>query len=429
MTDAEAPARAHGKNAFFFVVVTVFIDMMGFSIIMPVLPSLLSEITETSVEDAIVWGGALTATYALMSFAAGPTLGSLSDRFGRRPILLASLAALAIDYVIMGFATSLAVLFIGRALAGVCAATFSTANAYIADVTEPAERGRAFGTLGAAFGLGFILGPAIGGLLGEIDTRAPFFAAAALAAANFLYGWFVLPESLKPENRRSFDPARANPFGAFRHFSKLPKVVWFLAAVGIYALAHSIYPATWNFHGAIRYDWSEAEIGVSLAVVGLSAAVVQAALIGPIIKRFGVYRVAVWSFIVNVAALTAYAFAFAPWMVFAIIPLGAFGGLTGPAMTTIMTNLTPADSQGELQGANASLNALAMIISPVLLTQTLHAFSTESAPVYFPGAAFLLAALLTLAAMIPLFAGLRANKAEIALARGDTAASTETAAS
>ncbi len=416
MTDATSAPAPIRKNAFLFVIVTVTLDMMGIGLVVPVLPALMKDVTNLTAEEAIVWGGALTATYALMNFLAGPTLGNLSDRFGRRPVLLASIGTLAIDFLIMGLASTLAVLFIGRALSGVSSATISTANAYIADVTAPADRGRAYGMIGAAFGIGFILGPAVGGVLGAIDVRAPFFAAAGLAAANFLYGLFVLPESLAPEKRRPFELARANPLGAFRHFSKLPKVVWFLAAIGIYGLAHTVYPSTWNFHGDIRYGWSAFEIGVSLAAVGIGAAIVQAGLIGPLIKRFGAYRLVVGSFIASITAMTGYALAFAPWMAYAFIPISAFAGLIGPAMNTIMSNLTPDDAQGELQGASASIQSLAMIIAPVMMTQTLHTFSADDAPVYFPGAAFLLAAGLTLAAMIPLMLGLRANRTKLAAA-------------
>ena len=405
-----ATPRKGGKNAFLFVIVCVTLDMLGFGLIIPVMPELIKELTGLEGEEAVIWGGLLTMTFALTNFLAMPTLGGLSDRFGRRPVLLASIATLGVDFLIMGFAHTIGILFLGRALAGLSSATFSTANAYIADTTDPEERGKAFGMLGAAFGIGFILGPALGGLLGMIDTRAPFFAAAAFAFANFLYGYFVLPESLKPEDRRRFELSRANPFGAFRHFARLPKVVWFIVAGGVFALAHSVFPSTWNFHGEIRYDWGAREIGLSLALVGIGAAVVQAVLMGPIIKRLGPVRTAVLGYSVNIAALMAFAFAFEPWLVYLIIPFSALGGVANPAVSTITSNLTPRDAQGELHGAVASLNALAIIISPILMTQTLHIFSAENAPVHFPGAAFLLAAILTALAMIPLMWGIRANR-------------------
>ncbi|MEO0818311.1 MAG: TCR/Tet family MFS transporter [Pseudomonadota bacterium] len=406
---AETPATG-GNQAFFFVIVCVTLDMLAFGMIVPVMPDLLMELTGFPGEEAVAWAGPLTATFAIVNFIAMPTIGGLSDRFGRRPVLLASIATLAVDFLIMGFASSLWMLFLGRALSGASSATLSTANAYIADTTTPEQRGRAFGMMGAAFGIGFVLGPAFGGLLGMIDPRAPFFAAAAVAFANFLYGWFVLPESLKPEKRRAFELPRANPFGAFRHFARLPKVSWFLIGGGIYALAHSVYPSTWSFHGEIRYDWDSGEIGLSLAFVGVTSALVQWFLMDPILKRFGLVRTALSGYAINIIGMTAYTFAFAPWMVYPIIAFTALAGVTTPAMNTIMSNLTPDDAQGELHAASASLNALAISIAPILLTQTLYYFSSGVAPVYFPGAAFLLAAVLVVCALVPILVGFGANK-------------------
>ncbi len=412
---SEAPAiRKHGKNAFLFVIVCVAMDMIGFGIIIPVMPSLLSELTGQPASETVVIGGYLMATYGILNFAAMPAIGSLSDRFGRRPILLVSIATLGLDFIIMGLADSVWLLFIGRALTGLSAATFSTANAYIADVTEPEERGKAFGMIGAAFGIGFILGPVIGGFLGAIDTRLPFFGAAALSALNFLYGFFVLPESLKKEDRRTFDIRRANPFGAVKHFSRVPKVGWFIVAFGIFQFAHSVFPSTWNFYSEIRYGWSEAQIGLSLAAVGLGSALVQVFLIGPSIKRFGPVRTALYGILVMIFSLTLYTFAARGWMIYAIIPLSALGGVFGPSLNQIMSGLTPRNAQGELQGATASLNAFSIIFAPLLMTQTLHAFSADSAPVYLPGAAFLLAAILTALSLIPFFLGVRANREAVA---------------
>lgn len=267
-----------GKNAFFFIIVTVFIDMMAFAVIMPSMPYLMAELLngkdalldakalaaagnklplETMLSNAAPWGGYITTVYAVMNFLSSPILGGLSDRFGRRPVLLMSIGTLAIDFVIMGFAHAVWLLFLGRVLSGISGATHSTAAAYIADVTEPKDRGRAFGMLGAAFGLGFILGPAIGGFLGQFDPRYPFFASAGLAFINFCYGMFVLPESLGHEHRRRFDWKRANAFGTFKHLIHVPYLAWFMLALGLFNFAHWVYPATFNYFAGVRYGWTE----------------------------------------------------------------------------------------------------------------------------------------------------------------------------
>lgn len=413
----KAPAtQKHGKNAFFFVIVSVVLNMISFGIIMPVMPDLLVEVTGKNVDQIAIQSGLLAATFAVANFLAMPVLGGLSDAYGRRPVLLASIFMLGIDLIIMGLAPTLAVLFFGRFLGGMFSATYSVANAYIADVTEPEERGRAFGMMGAAFGFGFILGPVFGGLLGGIDTRLPFFVAAGIAGINFAYGLFVLPESLAPENRRPFTLARANPFGAFKHFVKLPKVGWFIVAIGLYHMAHMIYPATWHLHGAVRYGWDSVMIGFSLGVVGLGSAISQALLTGYLIKRLGAMKAAFWGLSMNVVALTLFAFAGAPWMAFAIIGVSALGGVAMPAIQTITSTLTPKNEQGELQGAQSSIQAFSMMFSPILMTSVLSAFSERDASyyvTYFPGAAFLLAAGITLLAMIPFLIGVRMNRKAI----------------
>ena len=392
-----------------FVIITVAIDMLAFGLIIPVVPTLVQELGNISAERATLYIGGLGTTYAFMNFLFGPMLGALSDRFGRRPVLLASIATLSIDFLIMGFANSIWLLFLGRALS----ATYSTANAYIADVTEPENRGKAFGMVGAAFGFGFIFGPVMGGILGEFDPRAPFFAAAALALLNFCYGFFVLPESLEEEHRRPFVPSRSNPFGAVKHFSKLPHVSWFLVSAGVFFLAHTVYPSTWPIHGEIRYDWSPKEIGLSLGLVGLGAAVVQAGLIGIALKRFGAVRTALYGIIINALALFAYAFAGLGWVVFLIIPLGALGGVASPTLNSLMSTVTPKNAQGELQGASASLNSFAMIFGPMIMAGALFYFTEPGTPLHFPGAAFLLAGILTAFSIIPFLRGVEANKEKL----------------
>lgn len=396
-----------GKNAFFFIVVTVTIDMMAFGLIMPVTPTLVSELAHLPVEEAAPYGGYLSSVYALLNFIAAPILGGLSDRFGRRPVLLASLAMLGLDFLVMGLSTSLPMLFVGRVLSGISGATFATANAYIADTTEPEQRARAFGMLGGAFGVGFILGPVLGGLLGGLSSRAPFFAAAALAGINTLYGLFILPESLAKENRRPFEWKRANPFGALRHLSKLPRVGWFVLGLGIANFAQMVYPSTWSYHCEVRYHWSSARIGLSLGLVGVGAAFVQAALIGQFLRRLGQKKTAFFGLVVGTTAFTAFAFASEGWIAFVIIPLSALAGVGTPAIQSMMSGLVDKSSQGELQGAIASVQALGNVLSPLVMTSTLSFFTSPGAPFVFAGAPFLLAAALSLLSIVPYAFGMR----------------------
>lgn len=405
-----------GKNAFFFVIVTVIMNMVSYGLIMPVMPALLEEITGRPAAEAVWDGVLLSAIFALANFAALPIMGGLADAYGRRPVLLVSIAMLGIDLIIMGLTPSLAILFIGRFLGGLFSGTVSVANAYIADVTAPEDRGRAFGMVGAAFGIGFIMGPVFGGLLGDIHTRLPFFVAAGVAGLNFLYGVLVLPESLARPNRRPFEWRRANPFGTFRHFLRLPQIGWFIVVIGLYQIAHAVYPATWSYYGAIRYDWSPAEIGWSLGAVGIGFALSQALLTAYLIKRLGTMRTAFWGLSFNALAMSLLAFANAPWMVYAIIFISALGGVTMPAINTITSTLTPANAQGELQGAQSSVMAFTLIFSPLMMGGTLSLFSAQEADyfiAYFPGAAFLLAACFVLLSFIPFILGVRRNHAHM----------------
>ena len=420
-------ARRLGGNAFLFIIVTVFIDMMAFAVVMPSMPYLMAELIngesalaaarvlasdgdklplEAMLSEAAPWGGYITMVYAVMNFLSAPILGGLSDRFGRRSVLLLSIGTLAIDFLIMGLAHTIWLLFLGRVLSGISGATHSTAAAYIADVTEPQQRAQAFGMLGAAFGLGFILGPAIGGFLGQFDPRYPFFASAALAASNFCYGLFVLPESLDREHRRRFDWKRANAFGTFAHLAKVPYLAWFMLALGLFQFSHWVYPATFGYYAGVNFGWGEGMIGLALMVVGIGSAVVQGALIGPIIKRFGPTNTAVFGFLVCVVTFAAYAGATEGWMVYLIIPFGALGGVLGPAMNQIMSVRTPKNAQGELQGALASVQALANMFAPLAMTQAFAYFTAPSAPAFFPGAAFALAAVFCAISLLPLMRGL-----------------------
>ncbi len=388
--------RQPGKHALAFIFLTVLIDTMGFGIIMPVMPQLIVELTGKTVAGATFLGGWLLVTYAVMQFVCGPVMGNLSDRFGRRPVLLASLAAFALDYMLMGFAPTIGWLFLGRAIAGIAGAVYSPAMAYIADVSPPEKRAQGFGVMGAAFGLGFIIGPAIGGFLGELGPRAPFFAAAALGALNFAYGLFVLPESLAHEQRRKFEWKRANPLGTLTALRRYPAVVAIAGAVFLWQLAHQVYPATWSFFATIRFGWSESEIGLSLAFVGVLMAFTQGYLTGRIVPRIGEHRAVLIGVGSGLLSMLALAFATHTWAAYAALLMGLLQGLAYPSMNAIMSKQVAADQQGELQGAVASMMSLTTILGPLVMTQTLGRFSQATAPIYFPGAAFLLAAALAL---------------------------------
>lgn len=392
--------RQPGKHALAFIFITVLIDMIGLGIILPVMPDLIMDITGLTLPQAARWGGAIYALYALTQFIFAPIVGNLSDRYGRRPVLLVAIAGFAIDYIVMGLAPVLWVLFIGRALSGMFGATYSTAGAYIADITPPEERGGRFGLIGAAFGLGFIIGPAIGGFLGDIDHRLPFFVAAGLAGVNFVYGLLVLPETHKPENRRPFRWSRANPVGALIQLKQFPMVAGLLAAVALFYIGHAAFPAVWAYYGPEKFGWSKADVGLSLAAVGVVSAIVQGGLSGRVIKAWGQRRAAIIGFSIATAAYFAYAFAPNAAVVYTIIIVAGLSGIAGPALQSIMSGQVPADMQGALQGGVTSLGSLMMAFSPVLMTQIFFVFSNREAEPYFPGAPYLLAGILTVFAVL-----------------------------
>ena len=397
-------SRPAGKNAIIFIFITILINMIGFGVIMPVMPDLIMEITGEGVAEAARWGGKLSFAYALMQFFMSPVMGALSDRFGRRPVILGSLCAYSLDFLLMALAPTMALLLLARVLAGAFGATFSTANAYIADISPPEKRAANFGLMGAAFGLGFIIGPALGGLIGEhFGARAPFFAVAALGALNLTYGFFFLPETLKPENRRRFDLRRANALGNFREFQKYPIILPVAFVILLAELARWVYPSVWAYYGQEKFDWSPAAIGFSLMAVGLSAAIVQGGLTRVVIPKIGERAASILGMGVAVVAFAGFAFATQPWMIYALIGFSAIAGLAQPALQGIMSRTVPANAQGELQGAIASVQGLAMMAGPVMMTQTFARFSEPGADPYFPGAPFLLAAALTALAFCFLF--------------------------
>ncbi len=410
-------ARAPGKHALAFIFLTVLIDSIGFGIVMPVMPQLIVQLTGEPLAQATFIGGWLLTSYAVMQFVCGPIMGNLSDRFGRRPVLLASLAAFAIDYAFMGFAPTLAWLFLGRVLAGVAGAVYSPAWAYVADISAPEKRAQSFGVMGAAFGVGFILGPALGGLLGEFGPRAPFFAAAALGALNLLYGLLVLPESLPADKRRKFEWTRANPLGTLMALKRYPHVMAIAGAVFLWQLAHQVYPSSWAFFAEIRFNWSPGQIGASLAYVGMLMALTQALLTGRIVKHLGEQRAVMVGITSGAASMLLLAFSNVGWFVYVAITAGMLQFVAYPSMNAIMSKQVPPDEQGELQGGVASLMSLTTIIGPLLMTQTLGRFSGAGAPIYFPGAAFALAAVLAVCALaIILRAGAKAGGSALPVA-------------
>ncbi len=399
------PVRDH---ALLFIFITVTINAMGLGVIMPVMPDLLQDLSDgATVGDAAAWGGWLTASYALMQFVFSPILGNLSDAYGRRPILLVSLFVMGIDYLIMATTPYLGLLFVARMMAGAAAATFSTANAFIADISPPEKRAQNFGITGAAFGIGFVLGPALGGLAGEFGPRMPFIAAAVLTFANFIFGWIALPESLDQKNRRPFSIRRANSVGITFQMLRYPAVAWMLFAVFVYNISHYVYPVIWSYYTKERFDWSPFDIGVSLACVGIGFAIVQGWLIRPILKHLGAAGTVLAGFAIDVIALVCLGFATQGWMIYALMPLTSLSALIAPAMQGLLSNMIPDDAQGELQGAISSLSSASFVFAPLIMTQLFFHFTAPETGIYLPGAPFLAAAAFTLLAILPFRVGLK----------------------
>lgn len=396
------------RPAVYFVLFTVMIDAIGIGLIMPVMPALMLELGDPNLGNAAVWGGILTTVYAVMQFIFGPLVGNLSDRFGRRPVLLVSLTVMAIDYVIMGFAHSIWLLFVARVFGGITAANHSTAAAVIADVSRPEEKAANFGLLGAAFGIGFILGPAIGGGLAEFGSRAPFFAAAALAGLNVIFGLIVLPETLTEQNRRKFDGTRALPLGAFESVGRLPGQARMMLVLLFQELAFIAYPAVWAFYVIAKFGWEEWLVGLSLATFGGMMALSQGYLIRIVIPKLGEYKTAVLGLMAEILSFVGVAFAPATWVVFALLPLSAVGMLAGPAMQGIMSRAVADDSQGELQGVITSIRAVASVVGPLAMSGLFFMFTRDGAPFHFPGAPFFASAILVTVAVV-IFTGWRKN--------------------
>ncbi len=389
------------KAAIAFILLTLFIDILGIGIVIPVLPELIQELIQGDQTQASFYVGVIGAMYALMQFLFAPILGALSDRFGRRPILLASLFGLGIDFLIQGFATNIWWLFVGRLLAGVMGASITTANAYIADVSTDANRARNFGFVGMMFGLGFTIGPALGGYLGSFDLRWPFFAAAALALVNWLYGYFVLPESLPKESRSEFKLSNANPFGTLRQLRAYPLVVGLTIVFLCKSLAQRGLENVWVLYTSARFDWDASANGKALGLVGITAIIVQGGLVRPFIKRFGERQAVLFSTAISAIAFAGYGLANQAWMIPGIIVFGSLGGLAGPAIQSMITGSVRESDQGKVQGALTSLVSLTNIIAPLFFTAGLFRFFTsEVAPVKVPGAPFLAGAVLILISLV-----------------------------
>lgn len=396
-----------------FILISIMLDSMGIGLIMPVMPDLIQEVEGQGIGAAAVWGGIMATTFASMQFLFGPTLGSLSDRYGRRPILIISLVIMAFDYVLMALAHTIWLLIIARVIGGITAATQATSAAYMADISAPHEKAANFGLIGAAFGVGFVLGPLIGGALAEYGTRAPFWAAAFLAAGNAVFGYFILPETVTDRIRRPFEWRRANPLGAFRNIGALPGLKRLLLIAFVYTIAFFVYPGVWAYFGAERFDWGPGMIGLSLGLFGIGIAIVQGVLIRPILKRIGERKAVILGLSVDVIAFVALGFVANGWVALALTPLTALGSIAGPALQGIMSRTASDDQQGELQGTLTSINAVATILAPLLVTQTFWYFTQGSGPVYLPGAPFLLSALLTIGCIIVFIQTPRPSRARI----------------
>ena len=399
------------KYALNFIFLTLLIDITGLGIIIPVMPKLIGQLTGEGLSVASEYGGWLTFAYAFMQFIFAPILGNLSDKYGRRPVLLLSLLGFGIDYLFLAFAPSIFWLFVGRIIAGIAGASMTTAMAYIADVSAPEKRAQNFGIVGAAFGLGFIIGPVLGGVLGQFGTRIPFFAAAGLALLNFLYGYFILPESLTKENRRPFNFKTANAWASLSRLKRYPKVLSLAGALVLVYLASYALQSVWTYYNMYKFGWTEALVGYSLGFVGITIAVVQGGLIRIIIPKLGQERslyigLALYSF-----GYVLFAFASESWMMFAFMIPYSLGGIAGPALQGIMSNQVPPNEQGELQGTLTGLMSLTAIFGPLLMTHLFSAFTGKQAYIEFPGAPFLVGAVLLSASSVWAYRSLHSSKA------------------
>lgn len=389
------------KAAIGFIFITLLIDVIGFGLIIPVMPKMIEQLLgNSSISLASQYGGWLTFAYAIMQFLFAPVLGNLSDQYGRRPVLLFSLFGFGVDYLFLCFAPSIEWLFVGRCISGITGASFTTAAAYIADISTPENRAQNFGMIGAAFGLGFVIGPMLGGLLGELGPRIPFFAAAGLALANWIYGYFILPESLDKAHRRPFELRRANPLGSLLQLRKYPAVSGLVVSLVMIYLASHAVQSNWSFFNIEKFKWTPKMIGISLGLVGLLVGGVQGGLVRVVNPKIGNEKSVYLGLALYTLGLVLFAFASESWMMFVFLIPYCLGGIAGPALQSIISGNVPPNEQGELQGALTSLMSATSIVGPLMMTNIFAYFTGPSAPIYFPGVSFLLGAIFMLLSLI-----------------------------
>ena len=392
-----------------FIFITVLLDVIGWGIIIPVIPNLIKELINGDISEAAKYGGWLTFAYAITQFIFAPVIGNLSDKYGRRPVLLTSLFAFSLDFLLLAFAPTITWLFIGRILSGITGASFTTASAYIADVSTHENRAKNFGLMGAAFGLGFIIGPVLGGLLGQFGTRIPFIAAAILCMLNFLYGYFILPESLSKEKRRPFELKRANPIGAFLHLKKYPNLIGLVLAIFVLYVGSHAVQSNWNYFTMYQFNWTEKMVGISLGVIGLLVGIVQGGLIRWINPKIGNVKSIYFGLALYTIGMFLFAFATESWMMFVFLIPYCLGGIAGPALQAVVSEQVPPSEQGEIQGTLTSLMSASSIVGPPMMASVFYYFTHDEAPFLFPGAPFVLGGILMLISTILAYRTLKKN--------------------
>jgi MFS transporter, DHA1 family, tetracycline resistance protein len=401
--DSTFVMQQNRKAAIGFIFITLLIDVTGFGLIIPVFPKMIAGMIGGDISDASQMGGVLMAAYAAVQFLFAPLVGNLSDQYGRRPILLCSLFGFGVDYIFLCFAPTIEWLFVGRIVAGIFGASFSTATAYIADISNNENRAKNFGMIGAAFGVGFVLGPVLGGLLGQIHLKLPFYVAAGFCFLNWLYGFFILPESLQPENRRPLNWRKANPIGVFRNLKNYASILGLIVAYAFLSLAAHAVQSNWNYYTIHKFNWNELTVGLSLALVGLLVGGVQAGLTRVVNPILGNKKSIYIGFSLAVVGLVLFAFASSTWMMFVFLVPYCLSGIAMPALQSLISGGVPPNEQGLLQGALTSIQSGAAIVGPLAMTSLFKHFSAKNGAVYFPGAPFILGALLTSISLVAVY--------------------------